>query len=136
MAVPLFVVENERQKVYRRRKGLEHLTDADIQKHTGFPPWGVREIIEVLEPCSGQTKSSIPIETKVLCYLSHLRSGSFQWCLGSMAGFSQPSVSRIIDQCLNFTLGLAPAVIKFPNHLQTLITSSRNFTTHQDFRTF
>jgi hypothetical protein len=117
MAVPLFVLVNERRKVYRRRKGLEHLTDADIQKHTGFPPWGVREIIEVFEPCSGQTKASIPIETRVLCYLSHLRSGSFQWCLGSMTGISQPNVSRIIDQCLNFTLGLAPTVIKFPDSL-------------------
>lgn len=115
MAVPLFVLDNERRKVYKRRKLLEHLTDFEIQKHTGFTFWGAREIIELFEPISGQTLSAIPTETKVLCYLSHLRSGSFQWCLGSLGGVSQPSVSRIIDQCLNYTLSLTPSVIQFPS---------------------
>jgi hypothetical protein len=49
-----------------------------------------------------------------------------------MSGILQPSVSRIIEQCLDFTLGLAPSVIKFPESLadfnnvkQTFYNSSR-----------
>lgn len=127
MAVPLFVFENERRKVYRRRKLLEDLTDFEVQKHTGFTSWATREIVEIFDPISGQTEASIPTETKVLCFLSHLRSGSFQWCLGSMSGVSQPSVSRIIDQCLNFTLGLAPSIITFPNSLAHFNSVKQSF---------
>lgn len=128
MAVPLFVLQNERRRVYKRRKLLEDLTDFEITKHTGLPAWGAREIIEIFEPICGQTKASIPIETKVLCYLAHLRSGSFQWCLGSLSGISQPSVSRIIDNCLRFTIeNLAPNIIKFPTTLVELNNVKQSF---------
>ncbi|ODM91315.1 putative nuclease HARBI1 [Orchesella cincta] len=45
MAVPLFVLQNERRKVYKRRKLFEHLSDFEIQVHTGLPAWGAREIL-------------------------------------------------------------------------------------------
>ncbi|ODM99490.1 putative nuclease HARBI1 [Orchesella cincta] len=115
MAVPLFVLQNERRKVYKRRKLFEHLSDFEIQVHTGLPAWGAREILRFFDPLEGKTTAAIPLETKVLCYLAHLRSGSFQWCLGSLAGISQPSVSRIIEECLSHTLSLKDQVIIFPD---------------------
>lgn len=120
MAIPLFVFDDQRRRVLKQRKGLEQLTDFEIKKHTGFSSSGVREIIDIFEPLTGQTLSSIPVETKVLCYLAHLRLGSFQWTLGSLSGVSQPTVSRILEDCLNFTLLLTPNVIKFPRTIQEI----------------
>lgn len=127
MAVPLFVFEDPRRTVTKQRKLLDHLSDYEVRKHTGFPTWGVREIIDIFEPLTGQRAFSIPVETKVLCFLSHLRSGSFQWCLGSLSGVSQSSVSRIIEDCLNFTLTLTPSVIQFPQSIQDIIRTKQRF---------
>jgi len=44
-----------------------------------------------------------------------------------MSGISQPSVSGIIDKCLNFTVALAPLIIKFPSSLQELNNVKESF---------
>lgn len=127
MAVPLFVFNDPRRVVTKNRKLIEHLTDYEVSKHTGLPTWGVRKIIDIFEPLTGQRAFSIPVETKVLCYLSHLRSGSFQWCLGSLSGASQSSVSRILEDCLNLTLTLTPSVIHFPQTLEDIVRTKQGF---------
>lgn len=94
--VPLFVLQKERKQGYKTRKLLEHLSEAEVKTHCGLPIWGVREIIEELEVLEGKNIGSIPLETRVLSFLTFMRSGSFQWALGSLAGYSQASASRII----------------------------------------
>jgi len=44
-----------------------------------------------------------------------------------MNGDSKPSVSRIIEQCLNLTITLAPSVIKFPTTVQGFNTVKQSF---------
>lgn len=127
MAVPLFVINDQRRVVSKRRKLLEQLTDYEVRQHTGFPTWGVRDIIDIFEPLTGQTSAAIPVETKVLCYLSHLRSGSFQWCLGSLSGVSQATVSRILEESLNFTLTLTQSIIQFPETLEEIVRTKQGF---------
>lgn len=118
MATPLFVLENEKQRIYKSRKLLENISDFEILQHTGLPAWGAREFVELFEPISRLTKTAIPLETRVLCYLAHLRSGSFQWCLGSLGGISQSSVSRHINSCLDYSLKLSSSVIHFPESIR------------------
>lgn len=127
MAVPLFVLNNERKRVYKTRKVLEILSDFEIKTHTGLPAWGAREIVKFFEPLEGKTQAAIPLETKVLCFLAHLRSGSFQWCLGSLGGVSQPSVSRFIEECLNHTVKLASRIIVFPKTVEEINSSKQRF---------
>lgn len=114
MAVPFFIFNLQPQKIYKTRKLLEDISNFEIQQHTGIPAWGIKDIVKLYEPIAGQTTSAIPLETRVLCFLAHLRSGSFQWCLGSLGGISQSSVSRIIESCLHHTLTLTKNVIHFP----------------------
>ncbi len=135
MAVPLFVVHDQRRIVPKRSKLLEQLTDYEVRRHTGFSTRGVRDIIDIFEPLSGQTSAAISVETKVLCYLSHLRSGSFQWCLGSLSGVAQSTVSRILVESLNFTLSLTPSVIKFPQSLEEMNSVKQSFAEIAGFQT-
>jgi hypothetical protein len=79
-----------------------------------MPVWGVRELLEVFESVDGQRSTAIPLETKVLTFLSYLRSGNFQWSMGTLSGTSQPSVSRIIEKCANVTLKISKSVIGYP----------------------
>lgn len=127
MAVPFFIFDIQRQKIHKRRKLLEDISNFEIQQHTGLPAWGIRDLVELFQPISGLTKSAIPLETRLLCYLAHLRSGSFQWCLGSLGGISQSSVSRIIDSCLDHTLKLARKVIHFPESTPLLNQTKEEF---------
>lgn len=133
MAIPLFVLQNERNRVYQTRKLIDKISSFQIEQLTGLPPWGLREIIEVFEPLSGQTKAAIPIETKVLCFLHHLRSGSFQYSLGASVGISQPSVSRIINDCLNYTIRKAGRVINFPSTVEAINQVKQSFFFYNQF---
>ena len=114
MAFPIFVPGLLTKKLYKTRRTLEKLSDAEIRQHCGLPSWGVRELIELYEPLEGQISTAIPLDTKVLTFLSQLRSGSFQWMVGSACGVSQPSSSRIIAACCDQTLTFAKEVIDFP----------------------
>lgn len=114
MAFPLFVPGILTKKIYKTRRTLEKLSDAEIRQCCGLPAWGVRELISLYEPLEGQIATSIPLDTKVLVFLSQLRSGSFQWMVGSSYGVSQASSSRIISACADQTLTFAKEVIDFP----------------------
>lgn len=118
MAFPL-IFPDHRRRCTRTRRTLEKLSTAEIREQCGLPPWAVKEIIELYEPISGQISTSIPLETKVLVFLSQLRSGSFQWVLGRGCGISQSSASRIIEACCNHTLSFASSVIDFPPDTHT-----------------
>lgn len=101
MAVPLFVLGNEHNRRYPQRKLLENLSEFEIRKHTGLPWWGVRELLQWLEPLvepKGFTNHALTAESKVLTALGFFRSGGFQWLMGSNGGLSQSTTSRIIEQ--------------------------------------
>lgn len=121
--VPLFVLEKEKRFLYRKRKLLDQLSNYEVIKNCGIPYWGVKDLIELYEPIDGERSSAIPLETKVLTYLSYLRSGNFQWSMGTLSGTSQSSASRIIEACTNLTLSFAKSEISFPESLaeRTLI---------------
>jgi len=118
MAVPLWYIANDQRRVPKRRKILENLSDYEVQKNCGLPWWGAREIIDLFQPLEGDHKSCIPLETKVITFLSYLRSGNFQWGVGTLSGVSQASASRIIEASCNHCLSIAKKYIRFPSVLQ------------------
>lgn len=127
MAFPLFVPFERRQRHYKTRRTLEKLSDSEVRQHCGLPIWGARDLIELYEPVSGITASSIPLDTKVLTFLAQLRSGSFQWIVGGDCGISQPSASRIIQSCCDHTLTFAPSIINFPSTVAELNQIKQRF---------
>jgi len=101
MAFPLFVLNNERNRVYKQRRLLESLTESEVRNHTGLSWVGVREMLDWLEPhLEPQTRrnNAASGETKVLTALAFYRSGAFQWLMGTVSGTSQSSCSRIIEE--------------------------------------
>ncbi|XP_021953667.1 putative nuclease HARBI1 [Folsomia candida] len=118
MAVPLFVLGNEHNRRYPQRKLLENLSEFEIRKHTGLPWWGVRELLQWLEPLvepKGFTNHALTAESKVLTALGFFRSGGFQWLMGSNGGLSQSTTSRIIEQVSKALVRESPKIISFPN---------------------
>lgn len=115
MAVPLFIPGAIKRKVYKTRQTLERLSDSEIREHCGVPAWGARELIDLFDPIEGQLSTAVPVDTKVLVFLSQLRSGSFQRIVGGVCGVSRSTVSRIIEECANYTLNsFARTAINFP----------------------
>jgi len=127
MAVPLWFLEEERRVLHRRRRTLEKLPDFEIQKNFGVPWWGAQTIIELFLPLEGVWTTSIPVETKALTFLSYLRSGSFQWSLGTLSGISQSSASRTINSCCDHLISLARDSINFPSILEKRIENKLKF---------
>lgn len=125
--IPLFVLERERKRVYKSRKLLEHLTESEIRTHCGLPWWGVREIIHEFDDLEGKNNLSIPLETKVLTFLAFLRSGSFQWTVGSAVGASQSSISRIITAATNVLVPKVNNYINFPDSQQESLDIIKGF---------
>ncbi|OXA40897.1 putative nuclease HARBI1 [Folsomia candida] len=114
MAVPLFIPGAIRRKVYKTRQTFEKLNESEIREHCGVPAWGARELIELYDQLEGQISTAVPVNTKVLVFLSQLRSGSFQRIVGGVCGVSRSTVSRIIEECANFTLNNFATSINFP----------------------
>jgi hypothetical protein len=127
MAVPLLFPPDIRRRTIKTRKIFERLTDSEIRQHCGLPAWGALDLIELYEPLAGQISTAIPVETKVLVFLSQLRSGSFQWMVGGDCGISQQSASRIIEACCNHTLSFARDVINFPRAIAELNRVKQDF---------
>jgi hypothetical protein len=101
MAIPLFVLHNDRTRRFKKRVLFEQMSDSEVRKHTGLPWLEARELLDWLEPdLQPITKRNhaVPAETKILASLGFFRSGSFQWVMGTASGTSQPSLSRAIDK--------------------------------------
>jgi len=128
--VPLFVLQNERRQVYRQRKLLENLSDFEIIQNCGMPYWGVRDLIGLYSSLEGQYSTAIPLETKVLTYMSYLRSGNFQWSMGSFSGTSQKSASRIIEACTNITLDYSQGLVGYPPSIDEMNVLKQRFFTY------
>lgn len=122
--VPLFVLHNNRRRVTKKRTLLENLSDYEIKKHCGLDYHSIHDIIDIFEPLEGQRISAVPLETKVITFLSYLRSGNFQYSLGTVGGTSQSTAGRIIESCADRLLRIAPQVINFPSD-PTLINQTK-----------
>ncbi|OXA41480.1 putative nuclease HARBI1 [Folsomia candida] len=110
----LYPVQLE-EKIYKTRQTFEKLSESEIREHCGVPAWGARDLIELYDQLEGQISTAVPVDTKVLVFLSQLRSGSFQRIVGGVCGVSRSTVSRIIEECANFTLNsFAKTSINFP----------------------
>jgi hypothetical protein len=127
MAIPLFVVNDERRRVITRRKVLEDYSDSDIRKVCGVDWRSVREIINIFEPLEGTRRSAVPLETKVITFLHYLRSGTFQWSLASSSGTSQATVSDNITQCTDRLLNIAPNIIDFATDPDSITARKQGF---------
>lgn len=126
MAFPLlFPVQCE--KKIKTRRILEQLSDFEVRQTCGVPIAVVRDIVDLYEPISGTISTSIPLETKVLLFLTQLRSGSFQKVCGGTTGVSQPTASRIIEACCDRTLTFMTSMIDFPSTLRELNTIKQSF---------
>lgn len=116
--MPLFIPQQTRSaRIYKTRKTLEQLSDFEIRQHCGIPAWGAYQLIDLYEPIAETVCPAVPLDTKVLVFLSQLRSGSFQWVAGAGCGVSQPTASRIIDGLCRHTLSIAKSVIDFPSSI-------------------
>jgi hypothetical protein len=113
MAVPLFVFQDYRYQQTKTRRTLESFSDSQIRDHCGLRINDVRQLVDLNEPISGKISTSLPLDTKVLIFVSQLRSRSFQWIVGTSCGASQATVSRVINDCTDLTLGFAKKVIDF-----------------------
>lgn len=127
MAVPFFINPPYfREKTQRRRKLLENLSEMEILNNCGMSKQNVHLLFDNLEPMfEGERQSQISTETKVLTYLSFMRSGSFQWMVGGSSGVCQQTVSRIIERGSNEIAKIAKKWIKFP--AENYNTSIENF---------
>ena len=112
--IPLFVVNENQRRIARRRRILENLSTSEILDNCGLDHHGIQNIVELFESVEGSRKFSIPLETKVISFLSYLRSGNFQYSVGLSSGISQKSVSRIIEECTNVLVTSARNYVKFP----------------------
>jgi len=128
--VPLFVLQNERQQVYRQRKLLENLSGFEIIPNCGMSYWGVSDLIGLYSSLEGQYSTEIPLETKVLTYMICLRSGNFQWSMGSFSGTSQKSASRIIEACTNITLDYSQGLVGYPPSIDEMKVLKQRFFTY------
>jgi len=127
MAVPLWFLEEERRTVFRRRRTLDQLSDYEIRKNFGLPWWGAKALCDYFQPLEGQRLHSIPLETKALSFLSYLRSGNFQYSLGTLSGVSQSSISRIIDSFSTYTISKAKEIVNFPLQIEERISNKLGF---------
>jgi len=127
MAVPLWYLEEEQRRVTRRRKLLDQLSDYEIRKNYGVPYFGAQAICNFYEALEGQRVTSIPLETKTLVFMSYLRSGNFQYSLGTLSGVSQTSASRIIEKFTNFTISHSSKFINFPIGLEDRVQNKLGF---------
>jgi hypothetical protein len=125
--VPLFAIHNNARRVQKRRKLLENLSDFEIRKNCGLDYQGVLDVIDIFEPIEGVRRSAIPLETKVITFLSYLRSGNFQWSLGTLSKTPQASDSKIIEGCTNLVLQSAADNINFPNNPAEINRSKLDF---------
>jgi len=124
--VPLWFLD-ERRLVKRQRKILDQLSDYEIRKNFGVNYYGAKTFCDFFDQLDGEKAHAIPLETKTLVFLSYLRSGNFQWSLGTLSGVSQSSVSRIISQFSSFTVSAAKNIISFPNTSQDRLDSKLGF---------
>jgi hypothetical protein len=122
MAIPLWCLEEERRGIATTRKVSDQLSDYEIRKNFGLPWWG-----RALRALRRSLKFFHPVETKVLTFLSYLRSGSFQCSLGTLLGVSQTSLSRIIDAGSKYTVSQAKTFVTFPNSVEERTNSKLRF---------
>lgn len=127
MAVPLFVLRDGRQRQQKERKLLEKISDSEIRTYTGLPWWALKEILPYFEDLEARRSDAIPLETKVIGFLSFLRSGTTQWMVGGNAGTSQPSTSRIIEAASNALIVKRREFIKFPTARNALAENKQGF---------
>lgn len=125
--VPLFVLQNNPRVIRRKRTVLEQLSDFEIRKHCGLDFHGICDILELFDPLQGKKRFAVPVETKVFTFLSYLRSGNFQYSLGTLSGTSQPTVSRIIEECTSHVISFARDYIKFPTAVPEVNASKLKF---------
>lgn len=118
--VPLFILNDPRKRTFRQRRTLEHFTESEIRTICGLPHWGVRELVEYFDDLKGQKSWAVPVEGKVLTFLSFLRGGDFQWMLGSHVGAHKSTVCRVITSVTDFLLTKVGHYICFPSTQEDL----------------
>jgi len=124
--IPTFVLCPER-KNFHTRKVIDSLPNYEVIRHCGMPTVAVKQLVPLFNNLESSRAFAIPLETKVLTFLSYLRSGSFQWSIGSLAGISQSSASRIIESSTNEIVSRLSEFIHFPRTAEEINTTKTNF---------
>lgn len=134
--VPLFVLHNNSRIVSRRRLTLEKLSDFEIRKNCGLNYHNLLDITDISDQVEGKYSTAVLLETKIITYLSYIRSGNFQWSLGTLSGTSQPTVFRIIDSCNSTVIESWKNIIQFPTNVVEINKSKLEFANLRSTRGF
>lgn len=113
-----FVPINGTHKIFPTRKVLDDLPEQEVKRHCGMSNTAVKQLLPYFEHLKSERVYAIPLKTQLLAYLSYLRSGGFQWCVGSLAGVSQSSASRIIEKFTDSLFDQCSDFIYFPSAVE------------------
>lgn len=123
-----FIPMPRAKRTIRERRTLDTLSSYEVRKNCGMTIEAVKSLIDEIGPAiTGIRSTSISAETKVLIFLSYLRSGNFQWSLGTLSNTSQRSVSKAITEVCFQILKLGQQYIKFPTTEQERISNFLGF---------
>lgn len=110
-----------RNRVFRDRTNpLDNYDCVDLYKRYRFRR---QDILDIVDEVSGDIEVanrgfSVPAVLQVLTALRFFATGSFQLTCADLAGFSQPTASRIINRVTVALLRLSPDWIVFPDQLE------------------
>lgn len=115
------------RKIFPTRKVLDDLPEQEIKRHCGMSNAAVKQLLPYFDHLKSERVYAIALETQLLAYLSYLRSGGFQWCIGSLAGLSQSSACRIIEKFTNSLFDRCNDFIYFPTSVDDRNTIKQGF---------
>ncbi|XP_056403204.1 putative nuclease HARBI1 [Hyla sarda] len=109
--------QTRRPRRFQIRLNLNSFTDEEVLQHFRLSKDSIRMLYEEIKlHIDRQTRRSHAIcgRSKLLAVLHYLASGSFQYCIASKIGFTQPTFSRCLRQVVNAIVNISTNYIRFP----------------------
>ncbi|XP_056425702.1 putative nuclease HARBI1 [Hyla sarda] len=109
--------QTRRPRRFKIRLNLNSFTDEEVLQHFRLSKDSIRMLYEEIKlHIDRQTRRSHAIcgMSKLLAVLHYLASGSFQYCVASKIGFTQPTFSRCLRQVVNAIVNISTNYISFP----------------------
>ncbi|XP_072000217.1 putative nuclease HARBI1 [Engystomops pustulosus] len=116
---PLVANQHRRPRIFRERFEFHTLLDEEVVRQFRLDRTTIQDLYEKLKDlCDRKTKRSHAQKGlyKLLTVLYYLASASFQHCVASRFGISQPTFSRNLHEIVGLLNNLAATYIKFPSN--------------------
>ncbi|XP_050705937.1 putative nuclease HARBI1 [Eriocheir sinensis] len=129
----LWALEHDRlrrERVFRDRLNPLEVSDDLLLHYYRLPRHEILQLCEEIGPHIHRPTSrtrAIPIHTQILVALRFYASGTFQNVVGDVAGISQSSISRILNDVTEALLNKAKREINMPQNLQELMLIKQDF---------